>query len=145
MRIWSLHPHYLDAKGLVALWRETLLAQNVLLGNTKGYKNHPQLLRFKSHSNPLNAISNYLHYVCDEADKRKYNFNRGKINNNKVPISLIKVTSGQIYYEWQHFLKKAEKRDINIFSKLQNMDINIIKPNPLFEITDGDVENWEIL
>lgn len=37
MRIWSLHPSYLDAKGLVALWRETLLAQKVLLGATVGY------------------------------------------------------------------------------------------------------------
>jgi len=30
MRLWSLHPRYLDAKGLVALWREGLLAQKVL-------------------------------------------------------------------------------------------------------------------
>jgi hypothetical protein len=30
MRIWSLHPKYLDSKGLVALWRESLLAKNVL-------------------------------------------------------------------------------------------------------------------
>jgi hypothetical protein len=29
-RIWSLHPKYLDARGLVALWREGLLAQAVL-------------------------------------------------------------------------------------------------------------------
>lgn len=49
MRIWSVHPSLLDAKGLVACWRETLLAQKVLQGLTKGYKNHPQLDRF---SNP---------------------------------------------------------------------------------------------
>ena len=36
MRLWSLHPRYLDAKGLVALWREGLLAQAVLKGQTKG-------------------------------------------------------------------------------------------------------------
>ncbi|HEU5178767.1 MAG TPA: pyrimidine dimer DNA glycosylase/endonuclease V, partial [Burkholderiales bacterium] len=32
MRLWSLHPKYLDARGLVALWREALLAQAVLRG-----------------------------------------------------------------------------------------------------------------
>jgi hypothetical protein len=47
MRIWSIHPKYLDIKGLVALWREALLAKHVLEGRTKGYRNHPQLDRFK--------------------------------------------------------------------------------------------------
>ncbi len=75
MRIWSLHPKYIDSKGLVALWRETLLAQNVLLGKTKGYKNHPQLERFKEHENPLAAIGSYLLYVQEEASERGYNFN----------------------------------------------------------------------
>ena len=27
MRIWTLHPEYLDGRGLTALWRETLLAR----------------------------------------------------------------------------------------------------------------------
>jgi len=38
MRLWTIHPKYLDAKGLVALWRETLLAKHVLEGKTPGYK-----------------------------------------------------------------------------------------------------------
>ncbi len=67
MRIWSIHPKYLDTKGLVALWRETLLAKNVLTGNTKGYKNHPQLLRFKNTENPLDAINQYLTEIYKEA------------------------------------------------------------------------------
>ena len=87
MRLWSIHPCYLDAKGLVALWREGLLAQNVLIGNTKGYKNHPQLIRFKNTNNPLGAIACYLRDVVDEADKRGYNFNRNKIVNNKKHIT----------------------------------------------------------
>jgi hypothetical protein len=33
MRLWSLHPRYLDAKGLQAVWREGLLAKKVLQGN----------------------------------------------------------------------------------------------------------------
>ena len=32
MRLWSLSPRYLDVKGLVAVWREGLLADAVLLG-----------------------------------------------------------------------------------------------------------------
>ncbi|MGP1680491.1 MAG: pyrimidine dimer DNA glycosylase/endonuclease V [Giesbergeria sp.] len=36
MRLWSLHPQYLDSKALVALRREGLLAQAVLAGLTRG-------------------------------------------------------------------------------------------------------------
>ena len=32
MRLWSLHPCYLDPAGLVAVWREGLLARAVLRG-----------------------------------------------------------------------------------------------------------------
>ena len=60
MRLWSIHPGYLDAKGLVALWREGLLAQKVLLGDTRGYKNHPQLKRFKNTNNPLGAMTKQI-------------------------------------------------------------------------------------
>jgi hypothetical protein len=58
MRIWSLHPTLLDTKGLVALWREALLAKHVLSGSTIGYQNHPQLKRFKSSPNPHAAKYN---------------------------------------------------------------------------------------
>lgn len=143
MRIWSIHPKYLDVKGLLALWRETLLAQNVLLGNTKGYKNHPQLLRFKNHPASLNAISNYLHEVYFEAYKRGYNFNREKILYKKTAITLIKVNLGQVNYEWQHFLKKIEVRENLLFQTLKVL--KKVEPHPVFFIADGEVESWEIL
>ncbi|MDI6747818.1 MAG: pyrimidine dimer DNA glycosylase/endonuclease V [Rhodocyclaceae bacterium] len=41
MRLWTLHPRYLDARGLVALWREARLAQAVLGGKTRGYTHTP--------------------------------------------------------------------------------------------------------
>jgi len=66
MRIWSIHPKYLDTKGLVALWRENLLAKNVLEHNTRGYKNHPQLIRSKNSGTPLQAINHYLAAVYQE-------------------------------------------------------------------------------
>jgi Pyrimidine dimer DNA glycosylase (EC 3.2.2.17)/DNA-(apurinic or apyrimidinic site) lyase (EC 4.2.99.18) len=61
MRLWSLHPKYLDKLGLLGLWRESLLAQKVLLGKTKGYKNHPQLIRFKKTEDPILYIGTYLY------------------------------------------------------------------------------------
>lgn len=79
MRIWSVHPSLLDAKGLVACWRETLLAQKVLQGLTQGYKNHPQLDRFKASPDPLVAVCAYLHGLADEAERRGYNFNRSLV------------------------------------------------------------------
>lgn len=142
MRIWSLHPQYLDTKGLVALWRETLLAKNVLEGNTKGYRNHPQLLRFKTYEVPLYAINAYLATVYEEAVRRNYNFNKEKIDWTFKPCSLT-VTKGQLEYERDHLLKKLKVRDIQKYEDL--VGIIFLQPNPLFEIVVGEVENWEII
>ena len=140
MRLWSLHPSYLDTKGLVALWREGLLAQSVLLGNTKGYKNHPQLQRFKNSGDPLGAIAFYLAAVSDEADKRGYKFNKSKIvaNRNK---SALPVTRGQIEYEFKHLAGKLIKRHQESFKQLYAA--RIIKIHPLFKEIEGDIEDWE--
>ena len=142
MRIWSLHPKYLDTKGLVALWRETLLAKNVLAGNTKGYKNHPQLLRFKNTEDPLSAINQYLAEVYEEAVRRNYNFDREKIDWNFQPV-LLTVTQGQIEYEKYHLLKKLQTRDTKKFEEIKSSDI--FSTHPLFEIKEGEIEEWEIL
>lgn len=142
MRLWSIHPIYLDAKGLVALWREALLAQNVLLGKTKGYKNHPQLLRFKNTNDPLPAISNYLRFVADEADKRVYNFDKGKIASNEK-CKPIKVTKGQVEYEFKHLLKKLKIREPKKYEELKTL--KEIKLHPLFILVDGDIEGWEVI
>lgn len=141
VRIWSIHPSYLDTKGLVALWRETLLAQNVLLGKTKGYRNHPQLNRFKATTSPPGAIAEYLLGVADEADKRGYNFKREKIIdkrfNGKIP-----VTKGQMEYEFKHLMGKLEIRDPERFILLQKT--KAIKPHPIFKVVEGEIEDWEI-
>jgi len=141
MRIWSVHPKYLDAKGLVALWRETLLAKHVLEGKTKGYRNHPQLNRFKQAGKPLDRINQYLSAIYDEAAKRDYNFDREKINW-KFDSFLMPVTAGQIQFEKEHLLKKLKIRDKNKFDILKK--ISKIKPHPMFKIIKGDIETWEI-
>lgn len=141
MRIWSLHPEYLDPKGLVALWRETLLAKKVLENNTKGYKNHPQLIRFKAASNPLKAINQYLSFIYEEAKLRDYNFDKDKIDWN---FSLVKinVTEGQMQYEILHLKRKLTERDPQ---RLMNLEGVTIHPNPIFTIVPGEIEPWEIV
>lgn len=142
MRIWSVHPKYLDAKGLVALWRETLLAKHVLEGKTKGYRNHPQLYRFKVLSNPVWAINQYLSDVLDEAKSRGYNFDESKVDQNFQPIHLD-VTEGQMQYEWQHLLRKLETRDPSRFIEIANLRSS--RPHPLFNVVAGEIADWEIV
>jgi hypothetical protein len=109
MRIWSIHPKYLDTKGLVALWRETLLAKHVLEGKTKGYRNHPQLNRFKQADKPIDSINQYLATVYNEALARNYKFDKEKIDWN-FESSVMRVTTGQIKYEIAHLLNKLKIR-----------------------------------
>ena len=142
MRIWSLHPSLLDTKGLVALWRETLLAKHVLEGRTKGYTNHPQLNRFKTTANPVFAINYYLSEVQKEAEQRGYNFDKNKINWNFEPIQ-INVNDKQVEYEFQHLLKKLEIRDVQKFQNIKNL--SKIPLHPIFIEIKGEIEDWEII
>jgi hypothetical protein len=145
MRIWSIHPKYLDAKGLVALWRETLLAQNVLLGKTKGYKNHPQLNRFKAQSVPPQFIGSYLSCVYDEALRRGYSFDATKIIR-KLPSTSkakIKVHRDQVKFEFEHLKKKLKLRSPRDFTRL--MSVSRIEVHPLFRTVPGKIEDWEII
>ncbi|MEJ5284801.1 MAG: pyrimidine dimer DNA glycosylase/endonuclease V [Brevinematales bacterium] len=143
MRLWSISPEYLDTKGLLALWREGLLARNVLLGKTVGYKFHPQLERFKNYINPIEALDAFLTYVYLEAEKRGYNFNKSKINFSKKE-RLIKVKSGQIQYEFNHLLNKLKNRDIKRYNLIKNIGFENIKTNPIFEVYDSnEIEKWE--
>lgn len=141
MRLWSLHPKYLDTKGLVALWRETLLAKHVLEGKTKGYKNHPQLNRFKKSKNPGEAISQYLSGIYAEASARGYNFNKEKINWN-FKRNKLTVTTKQLDYETVHLLTKLKKRDLKKYNELKSQ--KSIATHPIFKLIEGEIEEWEI-
>ena len=140
MRLWSLNPRYLDSNGLIALWRESLLAKHVLEGNTTGYRNHPQLERFKQYENPVEAINYYLSIVYKEAVERKYNFDKTKIDWDFKTI-ILTVTDGQLKYEMQHLLNKLKIRDNKRYKEFKN-EVNP-KPNPMFKIIKGDIEGWE--
>jgi hypothetical protein len=110
MRLWTIHPKYLDAKGIVALWREALLAQKVLQGATKGYKHHPQLLRFAKTKNPSAALASYLKAVHEESVRRDYDFDASKIDTQHSRRKITE-TQGQLLYEWRHLKRKLKNRD----------------------------------
>lgn len=140
MRLWSLHPRYLDRQGLVALWREALLAQAVLSGGTKGYRRHPQLERFRAASVPLGAIAAYLRAVHAEAAARGYSFDAGRIRCGPWDGS-IDVPRGQIAYEWQHLTAKLEARAPDWLGELGTPDP--VMPHPLFRAVPGGIVGWE--
>ena len=140
MRLWSLHPSYLDTKGLVACWREGLLARKVLEGKTKGYRYHPQVLRFKNHAEPIAAIDQYLFAVLEEAIQRGFLFDSTKIKRHHTTIS-IPVTDGQLIYELNHLKDKLISRDTSRYMKL--CQVNIPIPNPIFHVVRGGIESWE--
>jgi hypothetical protein len=140
MRLWTLHPRYLDAKGLVALWREGLLARAVLKGATRGYRHHPQLARFRAHGSPLAAINAYLRAVAVEAEKRGYSFDRRKIGPARRGVTLS-ATHGQLAYEWKHLLRKLRARSPGLYARWRRDPRP--QAHPLFKIVRGEVESWE--
>src|SRR5512144_3072739 len=140
MRLWSLHPRYLDPQGLVALWREALLARAVLGGRTRGYRNHPQLERFRSQSAPRSAISSYLQGVHAEAVARGYSFDRSKIGRSRIQAP-IPVTAGQVEYEWHHLLQKLAVRSPVLHEQWRA--IGAPECHPLFRVHPGPIESWE--
>ena len=142
MRLWSIHPKYLDAKGLVALWREALLAQAVLAGETRGYRHHPQLDRFRQCADALAAISTYLWGVYQESLRRGYDFDITRISH-RVGRQRMQVTRGQLAYEIEHLRNKLKKRDEEAFDAIKS--VRILKPHPMFDVVAGDVEEWEVI
>ncbi len=164
MRIWSLHPCLLDRRALVACWRETLLAQKVLRGLTRGYTNHPQLIRFRAHPQPLEAVAAYLSGLADEADARGYSFNRALIGAGEhgagengagengadktespyASVALIPVPLGQLEYELAFLQHKVAGRDPEwehrLNKRLAARGELAACAHPLFEAVPGTIE-----
>lgn len=166
MRLWSLHPRYLDRQGLTGGWREALLAQAVLADRTKGYRSHPQLVRFRAHPDPAAAVGAFLLVMAEEATERGYSFDRTRIDQPGHPASgpsnpgpdhdagrglpadgtfpgvpRIPVAEGQVAYEWQHLLAKLGQRSPERLEGL--VGITVPEVHPLFEVVPGPVESWE--
>jgi Pyrimidine dimer DNA glycosylase len=140
VRIWSIHPKYLDSKGLVALWREALLARSVLQGRTQGYTKHPQLQRFRAAGDAVGAITWYLWVVYQESLQRGYCFNSLKLQS-AVPHPPLTVTTGQLAYELNHLKNKLLVRAPERYAQMRHTTLP--DPHPLFKPIDGGVESWE--
>jgi hypothetical protein len=140
MRLWTVHPRYLDPKGLVAAWREALLAQKVLAGATRGYRYHPQLARFQAQDDPAAVIATFLAGIAEEAGRRGYRFDTTRISRRRFRGRLPE-TDGQLLYEWGHLRAKLRTRAPQLHRQFR--DINLPEPHPLFRIISGDVREWE--
>lgn len=140
MRLWTIHPKYLDPVGLVALWREALLARAVLRGKTRGYRFHPQLLRFRAQADPVSALDRYLAEIHAEAQRRGYHFDRRKLGRGSRG-GPIPEHRGQMAFEWAHLLKKLKARSPGRFQEM----LTVRRPmaHPLFRIVPGPVQKWE--
>ncbi len=136
-----MHPQYFDRQALTACWREALLAQAVLAGTTKGYRQHPQLTRFRDQAAPDAAIARFLGGIADEADARGYSFTRSKILVRAEAVPPIPVTIGQLEYEWAHLRGKLAKRSPAVAERWA--DLNEPLPHPLFTVVDGPIAPWE--
>ena len=140
MRLWTVHPRYLDAKGLVAAWREALLAQKVLSGGTRGYTRHPQLARFREHSRPTQAVAAFLLGIAEEAHRRGYAFDVTKITQCDF-TGQLEETNGQLVYEWKHLKRKLRLRAPEVYRQFRR--ISTPEPHPLFRIVPGRIRPWE--
>lgn len=132
MRLWSIHPKYLDRYGLVALWREALLAQKALAGGAAGYQNNPQLIRFKNKENPLKAIGSYLSFVASEGARQGFKLNHEKIIYPNFDEKVIKVEPSQLAFEVEHLKNKLRQRDKAKFKALSQ--VKKVETNPIFNI-----------
>jgi hypothetical protein len=141
MRLWTVHPCHLDVVGLVALWREALLAQAVLLGRTRGYTRHPQLERFRIAADPVACIGRYLRVVAEEARARRYAFNDALIVAASNQVAPIPETDGQLLYEWKHLRTKILLRAPEWY-RTRIVGVHPT-PHPLFRIVAGGVRDWE--
>ena len=140
MRLWTLHPKYLDAQGLVALWREALLAREVLRGRTNGYRLHPQLTRFRASTSPRTAMNRYLALVYAEAAARGYEFDRSKLGRVGA-VQRIRASDGQLQYEWRWLMSKLRRRSPSVYRR--HLEVSVPKAHPLFRVVPGPVADWE--
>ena len=141
MRLWTIHPKYLDARGLVALWREALLAQAVLRGRARGYAHHPQLTRFRRSRTPVRCIAAFLSAVQEEGARRGYAFDATRIARGAERAESLSATRGQLAHEWDHLLDKLRRRDPERFEALRT--VRRVAPHPLFRIVRGGIEEWD--
>lgn len=140
MRLWSIHPRYLDPPGLGGLWREALLAQRVVEGRTAAYRSHPQARRILGQADPWGAIHDYLLGVWEEGRRRGYRYDRTRISEHSDGHSMD-VPRGQIEYELALLHFKLAARNKASLSDLPTLEQAL--PHPSITIVEGGIAPWE--
>ena len=140
MRLWSIHPRYLDPPGLGGLWREALLAQGIVIGRTTAYRNHPQARRVLEQPDPWGAIHDYLVGVWEEGDRRGYDYKRSRIlpHAGSHPMT---VPRGQLEYEAALLRLKLEARNPAYLDDLPRPEC--VPPHPSILVVEGGIAWWE--
>lgn len=131
MLLWSLHPKYLDTKGLGAAWFEGLIARSTLTGKTEGWKHHPQLLRFKNQPDPVAAIDSYLEPVYREGIRRGFRYNPELFNPAAPPVRMA-VSRTQLEAEYGRLLEKLKRRNPEKYDAIK--DLKQVEPHPMFDV-----------
>lgn len=150
MRLWSLHPQYLDRPGLTAAGREALLAQAVLAGRTRGYTAHPQLERFRRCDDSLAAVGVFLSVLQQEASERGYRFDLTRVDRPQRPgmptatwAGSVPVALGQVGYEWEHLMGKLRRRSPQRADTWATTPVREVAVHPLFCVVPGPIATWE--
>jgi len=145
MRIWSIHPKYLDSKRLTAQWREALLCRAVLEGKTKGYTKHPQFLRVKEHPQPMRFINQFLIEIWNEGTERNFKFDKSKLvaHGYIEPFIPMEVSEDQLEYEFLHMLDKLDEFHEQRMLNLQYFNEDGVVPNELFVVIPGNIMDFE--
>jgi hypothetical protein len=140
VRLWSIHPCYLDPPGLGGLWREALLAQRVVEGRTAAYRHHPQARRVLDQADPWGAIHDYLLGVWEEGRRRGYHYDRSRISEHSGG-HLMEVPRGQIEYELALLRYKLAERNRDFLSRLPTFERTLSHPS--IRIVEGGIAPWE--
>jgi hypothetical protein len=106
-----------------------------------GWKNHPQLDRFKYHPKPMEAVGFYLKELHIESQRRGYNYNYSKILYPNSQVETITITMGQIDYEFKILQDRLKKRTPLKYD--ENLGVTKPEAHPLFKVIPGLPEKWE--
>ena len=150
MRLWSFHPMYLDDDSLYLTWKKGMIAVRALTGKLHGYErmyaNHRQLVRFQAQPDPVQAISDYMHTLADDAERRGWHYPR-YFKHTTLPRrrdgTHMSVTAGQMEYEIWRYAAILSSRGgmINEWERFFGVDPHL--PNPIFEMVRGPIGSWE--
>lgn len=132
MRIWKVHPKYLDQKGLSGQWFEAIIAKNSLISKDGYWYNNPQMDIFKNSEDPIDAVNSYLEEVWVEGIRRGYKF-KSEYFDDYCPLVTIPITHEDLYSDMNLLGDRVHKRDIDWYNDIWMTGMRVV-PHPLFKV-----------